>query len=153
MPETKCGFDDSPGGASGASLLVSNGPTLFVDIGFDLGFDPASAVAPTPGIRNQWALVDTGAADSCIDSLIAATLNLPVVDRRPIGGVGGVQQANMHLAQVYVPALKFTQYGLFAGVHLAESGQLHRAPIGRAFLQNYTMVYEGMTGTVTLSRP
>jgi hypothetical protein len=40
--------------------------------------------------------------------------------------------------------------GVFAGVHLQEGGQLHRALIGRTFLRHYKMVYEGLTGTVTL---
>ncbi len=152
MPETNCGFKDSPG-TSGSLLLVANGPTLFVDIGFDPNFNPAAPGPPVPGIKSQWALVDTGATESCIDNLLAATLNLPVVDRRPIGGVGGVHEANMYLAQVRVPSLDFTQYGLFAGVNLSEGGQRHRALIGRTFLRRYTMVYNGVTGSVTLSRP
>ena len=40
--------------------------------------------------------------------------------------------------------------GVFAGVHLQEGGQLPRALIGRTFLRRYKMVYEGLTGTVTL---
>jgi hypothetical protein len=56
----------------------------------------------------------------------------------------------MHLAQVRAPTLGFTIYGLFAGVHLKAGGQPHRALIGRTFLQNLTMVYEGKTGTVTI---
>ena len=47
--------------------------------------------------------------------------------------------------------LNFTIYGMFAGVHLVAGGQIHRALIGRTFLQHYTMVYEGRTGTVTIS--
>ena len=33
--QTKCGFDNLPNGRAGADLLVTLGPTLFVDIGFD----------------------------------------------------------------------------------------------------------------------
>ena len=57
----------------------------------------------------------------------------------------------MHLAQVAVPALGVTIYGAFAGVHLAAGGQTHLALIGRTFLRNFRMVYEGKTGTVTLT--
>ena len=96
------------------------------------------------------ALVDTGATESCIDSLLAAQLNLPIVDRRQIGGVGGAQLVNVHLAQVYVPTLSQTIYGAFAAVHLAAGGQAHQALVGRTFLQNVTMIYEGRTGTVTI---
>jgi hypothetical protein len=83
--------------------------------------------------------------------LLASQLNLPVVDRRLIAGSSGKHTANVYLAQIHVPALKFTIYGPFAGVDLKAGGQVHNALIGRTFLQNFTMVYEGKTGNVTIS--
>jgi predicted aspartyl protease len=106
---------------------------------------------PIPGIRAVAALVDTGATESCNDSRLAAQLNLPIVDRRQIGGVGGVHMVNIHLAQVHVAVLGKTAYGTFAAVHLADGGQPHVALIGRTFLQHFTMVYEGRTGTVIIT--
>jgi predicted aspartyl protease len=102
-------------------------------------------------MRGIQALVDTGATESCIDNLVGHDLGLPVVDRRPIAGVHGRKPVNIYLAQVHVPSLSFTIYGSFAGVDLAAGGQIHRALIGRTFLRRFTMVYEGETGTVTLS--
>jgi hypothetical protein len=150
---TKCGFDDIPGGATGKEMLVGYGPTLIVDIGFDPKYKPTSQppVVPVAGLKGLHALVDTGATESCIDSLLAAQLGLPIVDKRKISGVGGGHDVNIHLAQVHVPTLGFTIHGLFAGVHLQAGGQVHYALIGRTFLQAFTMVYEGKTGTVTLS--
>ena len=151
MPSTRCGFDSVPGGASGSDLLVAYGPTLLVDIGFDPNWKAEiPVVIPVAGIKGIHALVDTGATECCIDSLLAAQLNLPIVDRRMIAGVHGGQEVNMHLAQVHAPSVAFTFYGVFAGVHLQAGGQLHRALIGRTFLRHYKMVYEGLTGTVTL---
>jgi predicted aspartyl protease len=150
MARTKCGFGNSPQ-VSGRELLVAMGPTLFVDIGFDPNYNPQNPIQiPVPGIRGVQALVDTGAGESCIDSRLAAQLNLPIVDRRQIGGVGGAPVVNIHLAQVHVPSLGQTAYGAFAAVHLMAGGQVHRALIGRTFLQNFTMIYEGRTGTVTI---
>jgi predicted aspartyl protease len=151
MALTKCGFDSVEGGASGSELLVLIGPTLFVDIGFDQNYKPGPSVKPLPGLTGLQALVDTGATESCIDNLVGHDLGLPVVDRRPIAGVHGRKPANIYLAQVHVPTLNFTIYGSFAGVDLAAGGQVHRALIGRTFLRRFTMVYEGGTGTVTLS--
>ena len=158
MPQTRCGFDDVPGGATGAVLLMYYGPTMLVDIGFDPNFQAPMATAtpiavsiPVPGIKGIGALVDTGAGQSCIDSMLAAQLNLPIVDRQPISGIHGREEVNIHLAQIYVPSLNFVIYGAFAGVHLVAGGQTHRALIGRAFLTNYTMTYEGRTGTVVIS--
>jgi hypothetical protein len=127
-PSCECGFDDIPGGQKGSVLLVSQGPTLLK------------------------ALVDSGATESCIDSLLAAQLNLPIVDRRNVSGVHGSDPVNMHLAQVYVPALGTTINGAFAGVHLTAGGQVHQALIGRTFLRHVSMVYDGRTGKVTISR-
>jgi len=134
-------------------LLVFYGPTLMVDIGFDPAYVPSSTMhlAPVAGIKGVSALVDTGASESCIDSLLATQLNLPVVDRRPISGAHGSQEVNIYLAQIYVPSLSKIIYGAFAGVHLMAGGQQHKALIGRTFLKAYTMVYEGRTGTVTIS--
>ena len=152
MAKTKCGFDNIQGGASGFDLLVFHGPTLVVDIGFDPAYNPKNiGQIPIPGIKGTVALVDTGAMESCIDSLLASHLNLPIVDRKKIAGTYGIHDVNIHLAQVYVPSLNFTLYGAFAGVHLAAGGQVHKALIGRTFLRHYTMIYEGRTGTVTLS--
>ena len=132
-------------------MLTFYGPTLFVDIGFDPNFKPVPGAIPTPGITDVSALVDTGAGESCIDSALAAQLNLPIVDKRMVSGAHGAQEVNMHLAQVRVPSLDVNILGAFAGVHLAAGGQTHRALIGRTFLRNFTMVYEGLTGTVTIS--
>ena len=97
------------------------------------------------------ALVDTGATESCIDNLLAATLNLPIVNRRKLAGAFGAKEVNMHLAQVRILDLSFTIYGEFAGVDLIAGGQKHHALLGRTFLQKFTMHYDGQTGQVTLS--
>ncbi|MGA2967511.1 MAG: hypothetical protein ABSD64_14985 [Terriglobales bacterium] len=154
MVQTKCGFDNLPGGQPAHELLVSLGPTLIVDIGFDPSFDPAQlplGKLPAPGIKGLHGLVDTGATESCIDNLLATQLNLPIVDRRMIAGIAGQHQANVYLAQVHVPLLTYVIWGAFAGVDLKAGGQMHSALIGRTFLRGFTMTYEGRTGTVTIS--
>jgi predicted aspartyl protease len=154
MAETKCGFEDVPGGASGGEFLRVYGPTLLVNIGFDPAYKWDSQnppPPPVPGITGIRALVDTGAGECCIDSLLASNLNLPIVDKRTISGSYGKHEANVYLAQIHVPSLNMIMYGAFAGVHLTAGGQWHMALIGRTFLRKYTMVYEGRTGMVTLS--
>lgn len=150
MSQADCGFIDKPK-ISGANLLVFLGPTLKVDIGFDPNFKIVNPnMPPVLGIKGISALVDTGAGESCIDNLLASQLKLPIVDRRTISGVHGSNETNMYLAQIYVPELKITIYGSFAGVDLRAGGQVHSALIGRTFLQNFTMTYEGKTGSVTI---
>lgn len=94
--------------------------------------------------------MDTGASESCIDSMLAAQLNLPIIDRSRISGSQGSHVVNVHLAHIFVPALNAWLIGKFSAVHLAAGDQWHRALIGRTFLQHFTMIYEGRTGTVTI---
>ena len=98
------------------------------------------------------ALVDTGAFASCIDSHLAAVLNLPIINQQPMAGVHGAANVNVHLAQIEVPSLGLTIRGRFFGVHLTAGGQPHRAIIGRTFLRDMRLSYDGSTGEVILER-
>ena len=146
MSRANCGFNLQP------ALLVKFGPTLRVQIGFDAAFEYSSGSAPENSGELNPALVDTGAFESCIDSQVAAALKLPVVDRRSVAGAQGSFSVNVHMAQIYVPDLGETAYGRFCGVHLAAGGQMHVALIGRRFLRNFTMTYEGRTGDVFIGQ-
>ena len=150
MPTVDCGFSDSST-YSGQDILVVYGPTLPVQIGLDSGFNHLVKKRPALPPKQFPALVDTGATMSCIDSDLALSLNLPIVDRQKVAGVHGGIEVNMHLAQIYIPSLSFTIYGSFAGVHLIAGGQRHQALIGRTFLRAFTMTYHGKTGAVTIS--
>jgi predicted aspartyl protease len=151
MRSTKCGFDEGEGLPPAGDRLVTWGPTLIVDIGFDPNYTSASKARPVPGVTGLHALVDTGATESCIDTLLAANLKLPVVDRRSVSGIHGAKEVDMYLAQVHIVTLRYTIHGAFAGVDLRAGGQLHSALIGRTFLRQFRMVYDGTTGDVELT--
>jgi hypothetical protein len=151
MPTTLCGFNSAPGLYDGSLLLAAHGPTLIVQIGFDPDHDASGSAIPKLPQTPIQALVDTGATESCIDSALAMNLNLPIIDRRLISGAHGAREVNVHLAQIHVPSLAFTVNGPFCAVDLVGGGQSHLALIGRTFLRHFTMIYEGRTGTVTLS--
>ena len=146
MPQVECGFPANP------LHLVGLGPRLDVQIGLDV--DALSSKAKPDLPAQTWsALIDTGATESCIDSGLATTLELPVVDRRTVSGALGGGEVNMHVAQIYIPSLDRTVEGLFAGVHLVAGGQPYAALIGRTFLLHYSMTYDGVSGSVTISQP
>jgi predicted aspartyl protease len=149
MLSVSCGYDGAP---AAQGLLVLRGPTLAVNVGFDPHYQPDTNAAPSPGITHIEALVDTGADESCIDSLLAIKLGLPIVDQRAVIGVDGSFDVNMHLGQVHIPALKFTVQGSFAGVKLVAGGMSYQVLIGRTFLRHVRMLYDGPTGAVTISR-
>jgi hypothetical protein len=151
--ETNCGFVDGDG-VRASDLLVRLGPTLKVDLGFDPRYDGAKPnTLPVLPLANAWALIDTGASISAIDSGLAMDLQLPIIDEVEISGVGGTTVFNKHLAQIYVPSLNFTFFGSFAGVTLANGGTQHLALIGRDFLRHFVMTYDGPTGAVRVSDP
>ena len=151
MPNANIGFDDS-GGFSGADLLQLVGPTIEVQIGFDPSYRPSNGTPPRLPSRLYPALVDTGASSSSVNSALAVTLGLPVIDQQEHSGANGVFKVNIHAAQIYIPSLNRIIPGRFAGVHLSAGGQLHKALIGREILRHYTLTYEGSTGKVSLSR-
>ena len=143
-----CGFADQP---DGRALLAHFGPTVYIEIGFDPAYRPDMVRRPEVPTTRFPALVDTGASESCIDSELADTLKLPIVDQQYMAGVHGKGEFGMRLAQIHVPDVNFTIYGEFAGVHLRAGGQPHYALIGRTFLQHFTMTYNGYSGSVDLS--
>ena len=69
-----------------------------------------------------------------------------------IGGVHGQQKTNFYMGQMYIPSIQFVITGLFAGLDLTGGGFGQKAVIGRDLLTHHTMVYDGPTGSVTLSR-
>lgn len=150
MREVECGFASGAQG-NGTDLLTRYGPTLLVRIGFDRNYRSGGG-APNLHDAEYPALVDTGATLSCIDSGLAATLHLPVVDRESVSGVHGSQEVNVHLAQIHVPSLDSVIIGRFHGVHLVQGNQPHLALLGRTFLRNFTMTYDGRAGSVKIRR-
>ncbi|MFI5251913.1 MAG: aspartyl protease family protein [Bacteroidota bacterium] len=151
MPKTECGFSDTVTGVSGSGLLINQGPTLRVDVGFDPTWKLAFGTFPIAGINDVEALVDTGATESCIDDLLASKLVLPIIDKRKICGSSGEHEVNVYLAQIRIPSLNFVVYGAFAGVALAAGGQRHQVLMGRTFLSKFKMIYDGVSGRVTIS--
>lgn len=142
----ECGFVNQ------SDTLVSNGPTIYIQVGIDYEFRFECGVPPQLPSRTYPALIDSGAVDSCIDSTLATDLALPVINTRRISGVHGVESLNVHVAQICIPALGIVNIGEFCGVHLLAGGQPHYALLGRTFLKHVTMLYQGETGSVVLSR-
>src|SRR5262249_45843905 len=104
----------------------SNTVPLFGSI---LGLDPSWRLGPPARKPNAAALrvralIDTGAEQSFIDCDLAARLKLPIFD-------WAVQ---------------------FAGVHLQRGGMPYQVLIGRTFLEQFTLHYNGRSGQVTLTQ-
>jgi len=63
------------------------------------------------------------------------------------------KQHNVYLAHVWVPNLNTQNRGPFVGVNLGGTNILKQMVIvGRDFLFNSVLIYNGVTGDITLSR-
>jgi hypothetical protein len=142
MKTVACGFSDP-------NQLTGDGPGILVDIGFDPAWRPGNV--PTPSDRDIFALIDTGAQECFIDCDLANILRLPLVDRREVAGSMGRHQVDVFLAQIHIPSLDFTQYGKFAGAYLHKGGLHYEVLMGRTFLANFILLYNGRSGSVTLT--
>ena len=149
MPELECGFRDFDEDL-GRQRLAEVGPTLSVQVGHDPENWVGRHVQPALANTIVPALVDTGTSDSSIDAALAERLGLPVAFQRTMSGVGGETRVDTYWAQLKVPELDIQFTGLAAGVQLSAGMQTHQALIRRDFLQHFTMVYEGRTGSVKL---
>ena len=138
--------DAVPGGAPNSEALYLFGPVLPVLIGTDQ--DATSMVAV-----QRFALVDTGATDSCIDSKLAQALGLRVVDERDVATPSGLDTFDVYLGWIEVPELNFAKSGQLVGANLSGGGQPYGALLGRDFLRHCSMQYDGETGSVTISSP
>ena len=125
MRRSECGFADT-GTVRGADLLQKFGPTIGVRIGLDPNYVVGSDVPLDLPEREYRALVDTGAAVSCVDANLAAALHLPIVDRQVHSGAGGRFEVNIHAAQIFLPELGWALDGRFAGVYKELSSNRQR---------------------------
>ena len=102
--------------------------------------------------RQHLALVDTGALDNCIDLDFANAVGLNPSEYVTGAGAGGLYETAMYTAHVYVPALDYLVVGNFMGVRLLAGGLPHAILLGRTFLADFSMNYNGGSGSVTLER-
>ena len=151
MPSVQAGFKSGKNGRTTADLLVSLGPTLLVDVG--LKSRSSAGERPDLSEKKVRALIDTGAGGDCIDDDLARALGLRVTDEGEISGVGGRNHAYIYTARVYVPGLDRLLFQPFTGVRLRAGDQWHKLILGRTFLRQHRLVYDGGSGQVEIQSP
>ena len=150
MPTASAGFSNTTV-LPGRDALAIIGPTLEAQIGFDPAYRNGQPTPPNLAPQLYRVLIDTGASHSSVDSALAEELGLPLQGTASITGVGGALEVNTYRAMIFIPALNTTLHGELPVAYFRTGGQPHSAILGRDFLRDYTMVYEGRTGQVTLS--
>lgn len=105
----------------------------------------------TPGSISANGLIDTGASDICIDFRLAQQLGLKAIDQTMVVGVGGTLPATVYMGRLVVPDVEFDQLvRLYA---LKVRHPTHEVLLGRAFLQNYIVTFNGPSGLFHFSTP
>jgi len=134
-----------------AIALQMRDPTLQVTVTIEQNAGQAlvSQGKPVPTPRTGWALIDTGASNTCIDDKVANELGLPVID------VGTMLSAthekvpcNIYPVLITTPIVNLNSPRTM-GAALAAQGLL--VLIGRDVLANCNLFYNGPTGQFTLS--
>lgn len=133
-------------------FMLQSGPHYDVQVNFDCETYPKFNHEKSK-VKIS-ALIDTGSQLNCIDKQLARILDLPVVSTKPfaVSGVGGTFNTTVHLAQVYIPRLDHVVIGRFIATNLNSVGQNHGIILGRQFLQDFKLIYNGAEGDFIVVR-
>lgn len=150
MPLIEAHFKNTDG-TPNPQLLIHYGPTIQVYV-----CPPITEKENPNEIKGKTvpALIDTGAEASMIDDVLAKELELVQIDTATIAGVGGVKDDHpVYLANIFAPQLDSHGYGKFVSAKLKEGGQEHQVLLGRDFLSQVVMIYDGIRSQVTIASP
>lgn len=112
-------------------------------------FGASSKTSSMPALVETNGLIDTGASDVCIDYRIALELGLREIDQATVGVVGGSTLAKIYLGRLTVPDVGFDRVcPLYA---LRVRHPTHDVLLGRSFLENYIVTFDGPAGTFTFA--
>lgn len=153
MPLIEAGFKNSDGTSDPFSLLIY-GPTIPVVVTANTPLpDMNIPTSLEQKIKNVNALIDTGASTCMIDTKLAAELDLIAIDKTSVAGVNGPADHLIYMAAILVPQLEIHQFGRFLGANLKDGGQEHEVLLGRDFLANTIMIYDGCRSQITIASP
>jgi len=96
-------------------------------------------------------LIDTGASDVCIDYRLAERLGLKIIHQTTVGVVGSKVPAAIYMGRLVIPSVGFDRVmPLYA---LKVRHPTHEVLLGRSFLQNYVVTFNGPAGMFHFSGP
>ena len=134
--------------------LRTLGPTLsvIVSVTKEHGANLIKAGLPIPDSVPGAALIDTGAAITCVDQGVCQALGLRPTGVVMLGHAGGKEERPCYPIQVHFPGSLPPLYCPSAcSIKLAEGKQPHIMLIGRDLLIRLKMVYNGPQGRIELA--
>ncbi len=129
------------------------GPRMLVEVSIPDALAQALSAQqqtiPTPNVGHG--LIDTGASNTCIDEAVAQALGLQVINKIQVNTPAGQVSKDVYGVKLSFPGTALPPIPFFAagGAELANQGLV--ALIGRDFLMNKVLHYDGTLSTVSLS--
>ena len=145
MPIVSATFEDGSG-LPDRDALLRHGPSLDIHVAPLARHGEPALEAPPEG-----ALIDTGTRHDAIDATFAERLRLPVVDTVEVLTRTGSHTIAVYAAFVAVPRLGLQRFGAFVGIDLALGDVPHLVVLGRSFLEEVILIYDGLRGQVTFA--
>jgi len=91
-------------------------------------------------------IIDTGASAICVDSRITKRLGLIASNRKPVQMADGrIEIATIYTARMQIQALGFDDLVQVFAIEMKSPKPVSRVLIGRSFLRNYIVNYNGPT--------
>ncbi len=131
--------------------MQQRGPVLQVTISVEESIAKALALqgTPIPPSESGLAMFDTGASTTCIDDALAIRLGLAPIDVVSMCSASHEStQANVYPVQLHIPGFMNVNVPRAIGANMNPQGIV--ALIGRDFLKNCTLHYNGPMGQLTI---
>jgi predicted aspartyl protease len=142
--------DGKPVQLTPPAALQLRGPVMQISV--TINQNAAQALigqGKTVPTKSGWALIDTGASNTCIDEKAAQELGLPVIDVASMQSASHEgHQCNVYPVQIITPVFTLNSPRTL-GAALESQGLL--VLIGRDVLQQCTLFYNGVVGQFTLT--
>lgn len=141
----------------GPNVLVQTGPLLQVEVSIPptLARFLTAQNQPIPPPVTGWALIDTGATSSCVDSKTITSLGVKPIGVAVTGTAGGPVQQHRYPAKFRFPGEGLEiEFSSVIGVNLAGqsvAGHDIIVLLGRDVLSQCVFIYNGLGGFFTLA--
>ena len=121
-----------------------------IEVPLALAQQLAAAGQPAQASVTGLGLIDTGATISAVDASVISKLGVNPVGIANVGTASGPQQQYVYPIRIVLTQLGLAiDYSQVTGANL--SGQNLVALLGRDFLQNILLIYDGPSGEFTIS--
>ena len=144
-------------GQPGPGGLLRTGPVIPVEIAIPSALSKflSSQNQQVPAPRAGFALIDTGATRSCVDSQVISSLGVNSIGIAFLGTASGRSQHYLYPAKFSFPAIRFeVEFSSVVGVDLSGQGVGDMqiiALIGRDVLSRGILIYHGAKGSFSLA--